>query len=187
MLREPRPAAQSVGRARLSAWQALLHPPTPTPNSLVRPVKHLVKFLSQVCPNQAHISASKAWHLPLVSAQGGEGWGLLTAWLSSSFLSAGLSVWEAAFLLTQGGRRCKSAPEDSHADPDASAGHSLVLRGTCGGDLNPVWCEGGNALLNAQAFCARYMTLDTKLVWAGRTGAGEHSCVCLQHLRARRS
>lgn len=27
--------------------------------------------------------------------------GALTVWLSSSFLSAGLSVWEAAFLLTQ--------------------------------------------------------------------------------------
>lgn len=33
---------------------------------------------------------------------GGAVCSLLTVWLSSSFLSAGLSVWEAAFLLTQG-------------------------------------------------------------------------------------
>lgn len=34
-------------------------------------------------------------------SRGGLAVGALTAWLSSSFLSAGLSVWEAAFLLTQ--------------------------------------------------------------------------------------
>lgn len=39
--------------------------------------------------------------------------GALTVWLSSSFLSAGLSVWEAAFLLTQKGEDTPSAPEVS--------------------------------------------------------------------------
>lgn len=141
-----------------------------------------------------HVCAPKARCLPLAGTRDGTDGGLLTAWLSSSFLSAGLSVWEAAFLLTQGGRRCKSAPEGSQADPDASARHSLVLRGTCGGDLTPLWCEGGkcssghdDAGGSIWAFCARPMTLGTKRVWAGRTGPGGHSYICLQHLRTGRS
>lgn len=105
----------------------------PRPPQTLPPVNHLVKFLSQVCPNWVHVSAPKARCLPPAGAQGGKGRGLLTAWLSSSFLSAGLSVWEAAFLLTQGGKRCKSAPEGSHTDPDASAGYTLVHGGICGG------------------------------------------------------
>lgn len=41
--------------------------------------------------------------------------GALTVWLSSSFLSAGLSVWEAAFLLTQKGEDTIS-PGGFHTD-----------------------------------------------------------------------
>ena len=76
------------------------------PNSPVPPMNHLVKFLPHVHANQPCPSGPKG---PVSSHWWGS-WGLLTVWLSSSFLSAGLSVWEAAFLLARGEEGYTSAP-----------------------------------------------------------------------------
>lgn len=102
-------------------------------------------LLSHRLPGDVPIMCmSKPSHLRAPEAWRGAGtfrphwWGgpgaLLTVWLSSSFLSAGLSVWEAAFLLTQG----EKTQISSSGFRTSSVGTQLVLEGSWGGGLTPV-------------------------------------------------
>lgn len=112
---------------------------------------------------------------------------MLTVWLSSSFFSAGLSVWEAAFLLTREEEGTNqllhvSAPGQmpplSADEPVVGLDPFHVKEATC--PRTHLGC--GNAGTSRRAFCAGSMSLDTRLARKGRMGSGGRGCLSLQEV-----
>lgn len=106
MLSEHRPATRCSrdGHERPQALSPCTNPSCPSCHPCPPPSYKSPSEVSTACMSKHGVP--QAWSIH-TSGEAGVGWpwGVLTVWLSSSFLSAGLSVWEAAFLLTQGGRR----------------------------------------------------------------------------------
>lgn len=65
--------------------------------------------------------------------------GPLTVWLSSSFLSAGLSVWEAAFLLTKEEKIHVSSQVFPTGQVPPLCRTQAVLRASCAGASGILW------------------------------------------------
>lgn len=134
-LRAPRQS--SVARCSVRGG---LPPCRGTDTSAHRPVP-LKRRHPVTCTDRVHASGFLAAHA------GGEAgcWrrGVLTVWLSSSFLSAGLSVWEAALLLARGGKT-QSAPETLLAGLAAPSVRTWLGAQRIPGAARPVLGEGGN-------------------------------------------